>query len=135
MSAIRMSSGFGSSGQKRTPEKVVMEPSESIHPKNHAGYTRHNSTLLLLLQGAQEPLPSRPTGGASGVVVGSAACRLGGTDHDSGATPPLPGARGAETGPANLRDPRREGPRSAAKLLLFWAAQEQDNVPSRSPAL
>src|ERR1035437_2517282 len=45
MSAIRMSSGFGSSGLKRTPEKVVMEPS-GIQPKNHAGYNEHNTHLL-----------------------------------------------------------------------------------------
>ena len=45
MSAIRMSSGFGRSGQKRTPEKVVMEPS-GIQPKNHAGYNEHNTHLL-----------------------------------------------------------------------------------------
>src|ERR1035437_9006714 len=74
MSSILMSSGFGSSGQKRTSEKVVIEPLESIHQNNHAGYTRHNSPCCRFSRRTQEPrLLGRPKGGASGVVVGSAA--------------------------------------------------------------
>ena len=46
------------------------------------------------------------------------------------------GAGGAETGPVNFREPRREGPRSAAewsapletKFLRFWVGHEQDSV-------
>src|ERR1035437_4685087 len=52
---IRMSSGFGSSGQKRTPEKVVMEPSEPIQPAKQLKYVGHNSPQLLLSRRAQEP--------------------------------------------------------------------------------
>ena len=53
MSSIRMSAGFGWSGQKRMPEKVVMESWEAIHQENHAGYTRHNSPSMR--HSAQEP--------------------------------------------------------------------------------
>jgi hypothetical protein len=72
MSSIRMSAVFGSIGQKRMPEKVVMEPWGSIHPRNHAGYTRHNSPWLLLLsrRAHSRLFPGRPKGGVSGVVAG-----------------------------------------------------------------
>src|ERR1017187_5517284 len=94
MSAIRMSSGFGSSGQKRTSEKVVMEPS-GIQPKNHTGYNEHNTHLLFSAthtraavlgdQRAEPPAWWR----AAWPAVG------GRTSHDKGgsATPRAPGRR------------------------------------------
>src|ERR1035437_11144677 len=71
MSSILMSAGLGCRGQKRMPEKVVMEPWEAILPKNHAGYTWHNSPSLMCSRRAQEPpLPGRPKRGVSGGVAG-----------------------------------------------------------------
>src|ERR1017187_7048499 len=87
MSAIRMSSGFGSSGQKRTPEKVVMEPS-GIQPKNHAGYNEHNTPCCF----RQRHKGRRSLGyqGTDPPAWWRAAPRAawGGTGHDSGPTPP-----------------------------------------------
>src|ERR1035438_3459228 len=86
MSAIRMSSEFGSSGQKRTPEKVVMEP--GIQPKNHAGYSGHNTHLLFSATHTRAAVPGDTKGRSLrrwGRVAWPAAS--GGTDHDSGAAP------------------------------------------------
>src|ERR1019366_4396117 len=106
MSAIRMSSGFGSSGQKRTPEKVVMEPS-GIQPKNHAGYNEHNTHLLFSATTQGPPFPGISRDGPSCVVAGSAACRLGRDwprlrgDSTPESNRDGAGAGGVETGPAS----------------------------------
>src|ERR1035437_1528841 len=50
-----------------------------------------------------------PKDGASGVVAGTAACRLGGTGHGSGATPPTPPERRWRAKRGQLASqPRRE---------------------------
>src|ERR1035437_7545497 len=144
MSSIRMSSGFGSSGQKRTSEKVVIEPLESIHQKNHTGYTRHNSPCCRFSRRTQEP---RLLGRPKGVVSAAVAAAPPGRDW-----PRLRGdstPRATETalaegkGPASFSTPPGEkGSRSTAewsapletKFLLFWAGQERDSVLLRSPA-
>src|ERR1035437_10844327 len=102
MSSIRMSSGFGSSGQRRTSEKVVIEPLESIHQKNHAGYTRHNSPCCRFSRWTQEPrLLGRPKGVVSAAVAAAPPGR--GWPRLRGDSPP----RATETALAEGKGPAR----------------------------
>ena len=93
--------------------------------------------------------PERPLGGVSSLVAGTAACRLGRTGHDSGATslPPATedSASGDGKGPASSSTPRRERATQRSgvaraletKFLRFETGQERDGVPSRylAPAM
>src|SRR5450759_1154992 len=144
MSAIRMSSGFGSSGQKRTPEKVVMEPS-GIQPKNHTGYNEHNTHLLFsathtraAVLGDQRAEPPAWWRAAWPAVVGAQATTRAAPPHhghQDGA-----GVSGTELAQV-LFNPRRERATQRSgvaraletKFLLFWVGQERDGVLSWSP--
>src|SRR5450759_929895 len=139
MSAIRMSSGFGSSGQKRTPEKVVMEPS-GIQPKNHTGYNEHNTHLLFsathtraAVLGDQRAEPPAWWRAAWPAVVGAQATTRASPPHhghQDGA-----GVSGTELAQV-LFNPRRERATQRSgvaraletKFLRFWTGQERDGV-------
>src|ERR1035437_4171784 len=139
-----MSAGFGSSGQKRTPEKVVMEPSESIYQQNRRNMVGTIPPPLLSRWAQGPPLPWETNWRTGARQLG---LPWGGTHKPRGRRQPHPArSRGrcwwGGNRPSQLSNPRREGPRSAAKwsapletkFLRFATRQEQDTVLSRSSA-
>src|ERR1035437_6560271 len=137
-----MSAGFGSSGQKRTPEKVVMEPSESIYQQNRRNMVGTIPPPLLSRWAQGPPLPWETNWRTGARQLG---LPWGGRTSQEAGDSPTPhgrkdGAGGAETDPANFPTPgekdhgaQRSGPRLWKRSFCASRQDRKKTLSCRGP--